>query len=107
MTTALLSARADIDAAMARRMARGRREPHRIVEREVVVDQQRLAGRHHRLAVEAPHIAAAAGAIFAAFGRLLPCGYSPLSNTYFAFGKVGTQRRSRSAVFQPLWSMCR
>ena len=33
--------------------------------------------------------------------------YSPLWKTYLAFGNVGTQRPSRSTVFQPQWSICR
>src|SRR5580698_1568871 len=47
-------------------------------------------------------------------GGLLPLAfsasqtaYSLLWKTYFAFGKVGTQRPSRSVVFQPVWSMCK
>jgi hypothetical protein len=33
--------------------------------------------------------------------------YSRLWKTYLARGKVGTQRPSRSTVFQPEWSICR
>ena len=40
----VLSARADIDAAMAGRMAGRRHEPKRIVELIAVIDEQRLAG---------------------------------------------------------------
>src|ERR1700739_751584 len=47
-------------------------------------------------------------------GGLLPflfsssqTAYSRLWKMYFAFGKVGTQRPSRSVVFQPQWSICR
>jgi len=40
----VLSARADIDAAMVGRMAGRRHEPKRIVELVAVVDEQRLAG---------------------------------------------------------------
>src|SRR5690242_685479 len=58
----MLSARADIDAAMARRMPGRRRQPERVVERKIVVNKERLTGRDHRLAVEAPDVAAAAGA---------------------------------------------
>src|SRR5262249_61889946 len=70
----VLPARADIDAAMARRMPWRRRQPERVVEREIVVDQQSLAGRDHRLAIKSPDIAAAAGAGLAALGRILPGG---------------------------------
>src|ERR1700730_17874464 len=45
----VLSARSDIDAAMAWRMARRRRQPERIVELIVVVDKERLAGGDDRL----------------------------------------------------------
>src|SRR5262249_35723763 len=70
----VLPARADIDAAMARRMPWRRRQPECVVEREIVVDQQSLAGRDHRLAIKSPDIAAAAGAGLVALGRILPSG---------------------------------
>jgi hypothetical protein len=60
----VLSARADIDAAMAGRMAGRRHEPKRIVELIAVVDEQCLAGFDDRLAIVAKHIAAAAGCGF-------------------------------------------
>src|SRR5215469_16049437 len=81
----VLSARADIDAAMVGRMAGRRHEPKRIVELIAVVDQQGLAGL-----VDSSQAA-----------------YSPLWKMYLAFGNVGTQRPSRSTVFQPQWSICR
>jgi len=68
----LLAAGADIDAAMAGRVAGRRRQPERIVELIIVIDQKRLPGRDHRLAIERPHIAAAAGPIAAALGLVLP-----------------------------------
>src|SRR5690349_2921655 len=52
-----LSTRPDVHAAMARRMPGRRRQPHRIIERIVVIDQQRLACRNDRLSVEPPDIA--------------------------------------------------
>src|SRR6516165_3969480 len=66
-----LSARADIDAAMTWRMAGCWSEPQRVVELIIVVHQQRLAGRDHRLTVVPPHIA---GGRVTAFRRYLPCG---------------------------------
>jgi len=83
----VLSARADIDAAMAGRMAGRRHEPKRIVELIAVVDEQRLAGFDDRLAIEAKHIAAAAGAGFAAFGRFLPGGIFAFVKNIFGFRK--------------------
>src|SRR5262249_19613673 len=79
-----LSARSDIDATVAGRVARGRDERERIVERKIVVDQQRLAGRDHRLAVEAPHVA---GRVVAALGRLLPGGVFALVKDVFRLWK--------------------
>src|SRR5262249_11841559 len=87
----VLSARADIDAAMVGRMAGRRHEPKGIVELIAVVDEQRLASFDDRLAIVAKSQAA----------------YSPLWKIYLAFGNVGTQRPSRSTVFQPQWSICR
>src|SRR5215467_39692 len=66
-----LSARADIDAAMTWRMARGRSEPQSIVELISVVHQQRLAVRDHRFAVIWPYIARRR---IAAFRRFLTGG---------------------------------
>src|SRR6516162_6644312 len=67
----VLSARADIDAAMARGMPRRRGKPKHVVKRKVVVDQQRLPGRNHRLTVESPDVP---GWIVPALGRFLPRG---------------------------------
>jgi hypothetical protein len=53
----LLSARADIDAAMVGRVAGRRLEPKRIVELIAVVDKQRLASFDDRLAIVVKHIA--------------------------------------------------
>ena len=79
----VLSARADVDAAMAGRVARRRREPERVVERKIVVDEQSLTGRDHRLAVEPPNIAAAPGARFTALGRFLPGGvFAPVEDVF-------------------------
>src|SRR5207248_905761 len=50
-------------------MTRGRREPDRIVQLEIVLDQKRLSRRDHRLAVEPPHIARR---VLAAPGRVFP-----------------------------------
>src|SRR4029077_19103517 len=82
---------------MARGMARRRREPERVVEGEIVVDEQSLTGRDHRLAVEPPNIAATPGSRFTALGRFLPGGV-------FAFVKdVFRLREGRhpAAVAQP------
>jgi hypothetical protein len=83
----VLSARADIDATMARGMARCRRQPERVVKRKIVVDKERLTGRDHRLAIEPPNIAAAAGPGFAALGRFLPRGIFAFVEDVFGFGK--------------------
>src|SRR5262249_36702809 len=83
----VLSARADIDAAMVGRMAGRRHEPKRIVELIAVVDEQRLAGFDDRLAIVAKHIAAAAGAGFAALGRFLPGGIFAFVENIFGFRK--------------------
>ena len=83
----VLSARADIDAAMAGRMAGRQHEPKRIVELIAVVDEQRLAGFDDRLAIVAKHIAAAAGAGFAALGRFLPGGIFAFVENIFGFRK--------------------
>ena len=67
VTTARWPPDLDVDAAMAGRVPGRRRQPDRVVQRVVVIDQQRLAGRDDRLAVEAPDIA----------GRLLAVASSP------------------------------
>src|SRR5688572_32888900 len=54
---------------MARRVSRRRRQRDQVVERIIVVDEERLAGLDDRLAVEAPDIA---GRVRAALRRLLP-----------------------------------
>ena len=103
----VLSARADIDAAMAGRMAGRQHEPKRIVELIAVVDEQRLAGFDDRLAIVAKHIAAAAARVSPRLVDSSQAAYSPLWKIYLAFGNVGTHRPSRSTVFQPQWSICR
>ena len=75
-----LAAGADVDAAMAGRMARRRSQPHRVVEREIVVDEERLAGLDDGLAVEAPDIARR---VVAAPRRLLPGGVFALVEDVF------------------------
>ncbi len=45
---AVSSPRAGMDHDIARRVARRRLEPQPVFEREIVVDQLRLAGAHHR-----------------------------------------------------------
>ena len=81
------------------------RQRERVVEREIVVDQQRLAGLDDRAAIVAPDRCRAG----CRRARSPPpsAAYSRLWKMYFAFGKVGTQRPLRSIVFQPQWSMCR
>src|ERR1051326_7416395 len=60
------AARADVDTAMAWRMAGRRGEGEGVVERIIVIDQQRLAGGDDWLAIIAPDVAAAAGPVLAA-----------------------------------------
>jgi hypothetical protein len=76
----LLSARADIDAAMAGRMAGRRHEPKRIVELIAVIFDDRLA-------IVVKHIAAASGTGFAALSRFLPGGIFALVENIFGFRK--------------------
>src|SRR5262245_43683026 len=64
-----LTARTDIDAAMAGRVARRGGEPKRVVKLKVIVDQQRLTGRDHRLTVKPPDVS---GWIVSALNRFLP-----------------------------------
>ena len=58
-----LALREDVDAAMAGRMPRRRRQRDGVVERVVVVDQQRLPGFHDRQAIVAEHLAGRVGAL--------------------------------------------
>ena len=83
----LLSARADIDAAMVGRVAGRRLEPKRIVELIVVVDKQRLAGFDDRLAIVVKHIATSCGAGFAALGQFLPGGIFAFVKNILGFRK--------------------
>src|SRR5271170_3400862 len=89
----MLSARADIDVAMAWRMARCSGQPKRIIELVIVVDKQCLTGRDHRFAVEPPHIA---GRCIATFGRLFPCSVFALVEYVFGL----REGRHPSAVSQ-------
>src|ERR1700730_15213780 len=66
-----LSARADIDAAMTRRVAGRWREPQRIVELIIVIHQQCLSGRDHRLTIVPPYVT---GGRVATLRRFLPGG---------------------------------
>ncbi len=70
----MLSARTDIDAAMARRVAWRWRQPDIVVELKVVIDQQRLSGSNDRLAIIRPDIAAAAGTVAALARFFFPGG---------------------------------
>src|SRR5262249_33663552 len=81
----VLSATADIEEGMVGEMARRRHEPNRIVELIAVVDEQRLVGFDDRLAIVAKHIAAAAGAGFAALGGFLPGGIFAFVENIFGF----------------------
>src|SRR5262249_23148016 len=92
----MLTARADIDAAMAGRMTRSRGKPKRIVERKIVIDEERLPGCGHPLAIETPDIAAATRSGLSALGRFLPGGVFALVKNIFGFGK----RRHPAAVAQ-------
>src|SRR5260370_34934691 len=64
-----VTARTDIDAAMAGRVAGCGGEPKRVVKLKVIVDQQRLTGRDHRLTVKPPDVS---GWIVSALSRFLP-----------------------------------
>ena len=70
-----LPAGLDVDAAMAGRVARSRRQPHRVIQGIVVVHQQRLARLDDRQAVIGPDVA---GRLLALLRRLLPGGILPL-----------------------------
>src|SRR5215475_9387621 len=75
-----LIARTDIDAAMAGRVARRGGEPKRVVKLKVIVDQQRLTGRDHRLTVKPPDVS---GWIVSALSRFLPGGVLELVKHVF------------------------
>src|SRR5262245_45904919 len=75
-----LPARADIDATMAWRVAGSWGKPQHVIQLKVVVDQQRLTGRDHRLTVKSPDIS---GRIVPALGRLLPRGVFALMKHVF------------------------
>src|SRR5262245_1295662 len=75
-----LTARTDIDAAMAGRVARRRGEPKRVVKLKLIVDQQRLTSRDHRLTVKPPDVS---GWIVSALSRFLPGGVLELVKHVF------------------------
>src|SRR4029078_2892543 len=77
-----LPAGADVDATVVRRMTGRRREPYRVVQLKIVLDQKRLARRNHRLAIETPHIAVR---VLAPAGRLFPCCVFALVKHVFRF----------------------
>ena len=86
---------------VARRVPGRGLDQHRVVDRVRAVEQYGLAGldhRQHAVAIGAPalRVASAAG-----LRRGSPYSSSARENRYLAFGKVGTQRPSRSIVFQP------
>src|SRR6516164_2725875 len=83
----MFSVRADVDAAMAGRMAGCRRKPKRVVELIIIFDEQRLSSLNHGLAIVAPHIATTPWPIFAAFGRLLPTRIFALVENIFGLRK--------------------
>jgi hypothetical protein len=66
----MLATRADIDAAVTRRMARSRRQRERVVELKGVVDQERLASFDNRQAIKGPYILGAADQYICADHRL-------------------------------------
>ena len=79
-----LALREDVDAAMAGRMPRRRRQRDRVVERIVVVDQNRLPRFHDRQAIVAKHRARRVRAL----GILrFPRGIFPLVEYVFRVGK--------------------
>jgi hypothetical protein len=86
---------------VARRVPGRRLDHKRVVDGMHAVEQDRLAGLDHRQHAVAIGTAALRIGIRRGLRRGSPYSFSIRENRYLAFGKVGTQRPSRSIVFQP------